>query len=231
MTNDNEDNGRTVPFRKIEPANDHDAPYEPAIRLPAMVKALSLITIAVFLVQQMLPAGMEEEMVMSLGFVPARYSGIMDFDWRAVVSPITYMFVHGGWMHLFMNVAMLAAFGAAIEKAIGGRKMLAIFMLGGLAALLFHFLFYPKMVYPMIGGSGAISALFGAAVMLMQQQGFMGNGRKPLMVFIGAWVLITLFFGFFGLPGEEGPVAWTAHIGGFFAGALLLKPVKAWQIN
>lgn len=228
MTNDNQE-GRLAFFRKTEPANDHDVPDEPAIRLPPVVKALALAMIAVCLLQEILPEALAEEFVFSFGFVPARYTGGLDFGWQALVSPVTHMFLHGGWLHLFMNVTMLAAFGAALEKALGGKKMLVLFFLGGIFSVIFHFLFYPHMSYVMIGASGAISALFGAAVMLMQKQGILGQGRKALAVFIGVWVMISLFFGFFGVPGAEGPVAWTAHIGGFIAGLFLLRPVAAFE--
>jgi membrane associated rhomboid family serine protease len=82
---------------------------------------------------------------------------------------------------------------------------------------------------PLIGASGGISGLFGAVLMMAQQRGQMG-GWRALLPFIAIWILISLFFGYFGMPGAEGPIAWTAHVGGFIAGILIYRPLASSRI-
>lgn len=158
----------------------------------------------------------------AFGFVADRYTGSEPLAWEAVVSPFSYMFVHGSWLHVFINIAMLAAFGAGVEKQIGGKKMLGFYILTGFFSAWFHMIFYWHSQGVLIGASGAISGLFGGVLMILFKKGHMGPGVKSLLPAVVVWIGMAVLFGFVGTPGGEGSIiAWTAHIGGFFAGLLL----------
>lgn len=228
MTTENSDeNIRPFPGkeqrRRLYAANDASSPREPVLRLPPAVKILCLLLIGMGVVQQLMP---DDGLTFMLAFVPARYTDGA-FEWAEIFSPVTHLFVHGGWLHIGVNLGMLMAFGAGLEKEIGAKKCLILFFAGGLAGALSHFALAPHSPYPLIGASGAISALFGAVVMMMYRQGALGaGGYRRLLPFVLAWIGLSLFFGFFGMPGAGGDIAWATHIGGFLAGLALFDPVS-----
>lgn len=229
----NNENGKVIELR---PANDRGtgtdkAVSEPAINLPRGVKALCVAMVAVFGIQQLIPAEMNVQLVTMLGFIPARYSGHADFIWGAAFAPVAYMFLHGGWLHLISNTVMLMAFGAGVEKHLGLKRFMIIFFVSGIAGALGQFLVTPSNDLPLVGASGGISGLFGAVMMLLYSRGILGNSYKSLFPMVAAFVLFSVFFGFFGMPGAEGSIAWLVHIAGFFAGFglyfVLMRPKKA----
>ena len=204
------------------PANDE---HQPMVRLPPMIKTLCAIILIVFAVQKLLPADMADALVFWGGFIPARYGGALPFDAAAIWTPLTHAFLHGGWMHIGMNLGMLMAFGAGIEKQRGARSLLVIFAISVLGGVIAQYIFYSASMSPMIGASGGISGLFGAALMEMAQHATHHDPRwrtrlRHIMPFVAVWIGISVFFGVFGMPGETQPVAWAAHIGGFMAGML-----------
>lgn len=201
---------------------------EPVFNLPRITKMACLVLIVAQVVISALdffmPA-LRDTIFLAGAFIPARYTGGMEPGWQALTSPFTHMLLHGGWLHLGLNVATLAAFGAGLEKDFGGRKFLLLFFATGLAGALAHFALYPEALNPLIGASGGISGLFGGVLMMAHTRGMMQGGKSMLLPFIAIWIGISLFFGYFGMPCAEGEVAWTTHIGGFVAGLLLYKPL------
>lgn len=230
--------------RRLRVANDRAPPSEPILNLPPVVQGLCLALVLVQVAVQImmwLPADWHGEdlvdwLIGNFGFFVLRYTGDMPLGWQGLVAPVSHMFLHGGWLHLGVNVATLAAFGAGLEKTIGGKRLAALFFATGTIGAFCHAAMY--MLYgasgnatlfqhpeaPLIGASGGISGLFGAVLMMAQDRGLMG-GYKRLLPFVAIWIVISVFFGFFGMPGAEGPIAWTVHIGGFIAGLLLYRPV------
>lgn len=209
-------------------ANDYNAgAREPVFNMPPTVKWLCFCLIAINAVFMFVDDVTTTNIFMLLGFISARYSGILPFDWTAVAAPVTHLFLHGGWLHVAVNVGMLMAFGSPLERAVGVKRFLLLYVLSGFGGALVHWAFQPQSISPLIGASGAISGLFGAVLMVMQRQGLMGDpGRYGrLAIFIAVWVGITIFFGFAGMPGAGGNIAWTAHVGGFVVGLLLFNVI------
>lgn len=196
---------------------------EPVFNMPPTVKWLCFSLIAIHAVFLFVNDAAIANLFMTLGFVSARYSGLVPFGWPAVVAPVAHLFLHGGWLHVAVNVGMLMAFGSPLERAIGLKRFLLLYILSGFGGALTHFIFQPQSLSPLIGASGAISGLFGGVLMVMQRQGLMGDPARygRLALFIAVWLGITIFFGFAGMPGAEGNIAWTAHVGGFVVGLLL----------
>jgi len=199
-------------------------PEPPIINLPPMTKALCLANAAVFLALEFLPGLFSEDDVYALAFVPARYFAAEGMSLKTLLTPVTYMLIHAGWMHFLVNTAMLMAFGTGLEKTLGGRRLLVLYVATGVAAAFFHAALYPASGAPIVGASGGISGLFGGIVMAMAAR--KGEGWASLFPFIALWVAISLFFGVFGMPGSDNAIAWAAHIGGFITGMALLKPVS-----
>ena len=193
---------------------------EPIIQLPIGVKLLSLILIAIHAGTLILPPEKLFSLIYRVAFVPGRYAGTPPFDPEALTI-FTYMFFHGGWLHLLVNVGMLMAFGAGIEKMAGPWRFFAFFMACGVLGAITHFLFFMTSLDPMIGASGGISGLFGGILRLMPG----GGSWRKMLPFIALWVGISILFGMMGAPGTNDGVAWTTHIGGFAAGLFLFGPI------
>lgn len=145
-------------------------------------------------------------------------------------TPLTSMFLHGGWMHLIGNMWFLWVFGNNVEDAMGRERFLAFYLLCGLAAAFGQVAVAPRSLLPMVGASGAISGVMGAYVFLYPRvrvhMFFLLliipiTFAIPAWTMIGYWFLIQLFGGLIS-SSDAGGVAFWAHVGGFLGGVLLL---------
>lgn len=202
----------------------------PAINLPPVTKFSILALAVIHVIFHYAFSPPDQFTIMeNFGFIPAYYTGAAPFRWAALPGPFTYVFLHGGWTHLAMNSVMLAAFGAGVERWMGGKKMILFFVLCALAAAMAHLLVNPSSSDPVIGASGGLSGLFAAVLVMLQQSGMGGNSKYGIWPFVFLWVAISAIFGLIGAPGG-GAVAWAAHIGGFLAGFIFLKPVMRMKL-
>jgi membrane associated rhomboid family serine protease len=194
---------------------------ERAINLPPAVLWLIGINVAVHVLRTVLGDEADSALVEQFGLVPAAYSGGGHDVLSLVAAPITYQFLHGGWMHLVVNMVTLAAFGAPVERVLGVRRFILFYLSAGVVAGLVHVLLLSASADPVIGASGAISGVFGAVLMLMRYVGSLTS----LLPVAAIWIGLNVFFGLFGgMPGSGGEqIAWTAHIGGFVYGLLVIR--------
>ena len=182
------------------------------------------IAIAVQIVLAAVPPRWEALAFVNFGFIPARYTLASSLDWQAVLGPVTHQFLHGGLLHILLNMVMLAAFGAGVERVIGGTRLITLFLLCGIAGAFFHLAVFPNSLSPVIGASGSISGLFGAALRVMARQSRQRGQRMRLLPIAGLWIGIAVVTGFTGVPGSGGAqIAWAAHVGGFVAGFVLFS--------
>jgi len=146
-------------------------------------------------------------------------------------TPISSMFLHGGWFHLIGNMWFLWVFGNNVEDSMGHVRYLVFYLLSGLAAALAQTVVNPSSAIPMVGASGAISGVMGAYVVLYPRVRvhmivflgfFITRIAVPAFLMLGYWFLIQLLGGLPTLGDEKGGVAFWAHAGGFVAGALLI---------
>lgn len=197
--------------------------HPPMINLPPMVKAIVLLNIAVFAVMLLPFLPSKYDLYILFGLIPARYTGAAEFGgWTSAVAPLTHMFIHSGWLHIIMNVTMLMAFGAGVEKTYGAKRFLLFYLLCGLIGAACHVGVYPASVVPVVGASGAISGLFAAILIILQRLGAMGQGKYGLLPPIAVWIGISLLFALLNGFGV-GEIAWAAHLGGFIGGFLLVR--------
>jgi len=211
-----------MPFDDVKRQGPGRGAYERAINLPPALMWLIGLNVAVHLVRELLSDSEDQSLVMALGLVPAAYTGQPPGDWWSLVlAPFTYQFIHGGWVHLGVNMITLAAFGAPVERVLGVRRFVLFYLSAGVVAGFIHVLFFPESPYPVVGASGAISGVFGAVLMALRQIGRLNS----LLPVAGIWIAINVVFGLYGGgPGTGGePIAWTAHIGGFVYGLVALR--------
>jgi membrane associated rhomboid family serine protease len=137
------------------------------------------------------------------------------------------MFMHGGFVHLFGNMMFLLVFGDNLENLIGHVKYAVFYLVCGFAAALAQIFMDPNSVIPMLGASGAISGVLGGYVVLFPTRKvraiiFNFLTTIPAVGAIGIWIVYQAILGWFA-PAGTGGVAYAAHIGGFVAGAALIK--------
>ncbi len=150
-------------------------------------------------------------------------------------TPLTSMFMHGGWLHILSNMWFMWIFGNNVEDAMGHVRFVVFYLLCGLVAAALQLASDPDSGVPMVGASGAIGGVMGAYVLLYPRVhvhlliffGFyITTVAVPAVFMLGYWLLLQLVGGFVSLGAEGGGVAFWAHVGGFLAGALLVLPFR-----
>ncbi|MGE3809624.1 MAG: rhomboid family intramembrane serine protease [Gemmataceae bacterium] len=146
---------------------------------------------------------------------------------------LTSIFMHGSWAHLLGNMLFLWIFGDNIEDSLGHGRYLIYYLLCGLLASLAHvwsvFAFDGNPMIPSLGASGAISGVLGGYILLHPNRRVMVILLRivtwvPAYVAVGMWFALQLISGLADLGSKMGGVAYGAHIGGFIAGLVLIKP-------
>ncbi|WP_119462515.1 rhomboid family intramembrane serine protease [Rhodospirillaceae bacterium SYSU D60014] len=200
----------------VDPDQTPPTTRQPILNLPPMVTRLLVANLAVHGIRWMLPDTTDVGVILSFGFIPARYMLPDLFGWQALVSPVTHLFLHGSLVHLLINMVMLMAFGSGVERRIGGPRLLAFALACGVLGAAAHFLLHPLSIMPVIGASGAISGLFGGVLRFLPRR---GGSLWPIVLL---WIGVSILFGVTGIPGDGGAaIAWAAHVGGFLGGFLL----------
>ena len=145
---------------------------------------------------------------------------------------VTYMFLHGGWLHIIFNMAFLWVFADNIEDAFGHFGFALFYLLCGIAGGLVHAIMQPASQIPVIGASGAVSGVLGAYLLLFPKARLWVffylpiPFRIPAVIVLGIW-FATQIMGVF-TPAEDGQlVAWWAHIGGFATGLILTMLLRS----
>lgn len=159
----------------------------------------------------------ENYAILFSGLVPASWTGAAPFFIWTPLTLLLFSFVHGGWLHLGINILMLLSIGSGMEKSIGIKKYLLIYAGGTFFAALSHIAFSPFSTMPIVGASGGVSALFGAMLYMMRADTSNSQGKDRFLPIVLIWVGISAIGGFLGAPNGS-PVAWIAHIGGFLSG-------------
>ena len=211
---------------------------------PVVTWLLIAVNTLVFLYETSLPAEGLQLLVHQYGLVPARffYPGwavAHGYDTSTYLPFVTNVFLHGGWLHLILNMWTLYIFGPAIEDRLGGARFFSFYMLCGIGASAAHAYFNASSVFPALGASGAIAGIMGAYMRLFPFSRllvvipifiFPFFFEMHAAIFIGVWIAIQLFQGIGGLfattAAVTGGIAWWAHIGGFVVGWLSIKFVR-----
>ncbi len=176
------------------------------------------------------------------GFVPARFAAE---PLAAAGTLVTHAFLHASVLHLLGNMVFLIVFGDNIEDRMGHGRFLVFYLLGAVLAAAAQGLLAGDPRTPLIGASGAISAVLGAYLRIFPSQRvqafipililpwlvlrFFSRQPKwfapwlPAWVFLGYWALVQVSEALGPEFGAEGGVAWWAHLGGFAFGVLVAK--------
>ena len=197
-------------------------------KIPPFAKILAAIFVAV---HAFLSLGLSDtaqlQAIYDWGFVPSTFLGGDKWSFLTLITPISYNFIHGDWMHVGFNTVMTLALCTFVERMFSTPTTIRYFFICGIAGALVMLLFHPSSEAPVIGASASISGLFAAAILMMYEQGRMGaltgkfanKGPWPL---IAVWAVIMIVIGLI----SGGSVAWEAHLGGFLTGAGLYRLMR-----
>ncbi len=213
-----------IPIRDLNPTQ----------RKPVVTWMLIAANVAVWLYQVSLGPAMQG-FVERWGVVP--YYLTQEPYLGSYLTPLTSMFMHGGWMHLIGNMWFLHVFGDNIEDQLGRTRFVVFYLVSGLGAVALQVLIAPESRVPMVGASGAIAGVLGGYSMLFPRARvltlvpifiFIQFVELPAFLFLFVWFGLQLVSGLFslGMPADVGGVAFFAHIGGFVVGLALVRLLR-----
>lgn len=215
---------------------------EPFLKAPASVLSLIGALVAAHVARTLMTTAASEHIVSEYALIPLRYSPHAlepGSPIERAIPFVGYMFIHADVTHLAINCLWLLAFGAVVGRRFGALPFLIFFALCGVVAAVVYLALEWGSPGAMIGASGAISGLMAAGIRMVNPANF-GASTSPralipilspqVLLFSGLWIVINLVLGLSGasLAGEAQPIAWQAHLGGYFAGLLLAGPFDRW---
>ena len=180
-------------------------------------------------------AGYSDQAAFSLGFIYLRVSHPA-VAWAAVpafLTPLTATLAHSGLVHLGFNLLILLWCGTQVERVLGVTGLLVLYLVGAYAAAAAQWALDPMGTTPMIGASGAISAVMGAYALSFGRAKPLTNNLRVnrwinVLWLLVAWVILQVMMGWLG--NQQGYLLATpAHVGGFAAGLLLQRPLLLWR--
>lgn len=182
------------------------------------IRRLVIANAAVYLITAYTPVGPILANLMALRPHPL---WILKAPW----TPITYMFVHANFMHIFFNMLVLFFFGPRLEMRLGGARFIKLYFLSGLAGAVLSMAFLLGPPVPIIGASGAVYGVLMGFAVLWPRDAIYIWGIVPVQArwLVGVMTAMTVFLGFGG--GQEG-VAHFAHLGGFLGGYLYMRRIE-----
>jgi membrane associated rhomboid family serine protease len=195
---------------------------------PVVTIAIIAVNLLIFLFEFSLSDYERNALIEVFGLVPDRLH---------LPAVVTSMFLHGSWMHVLGNMWFLWIFGDNVEDTLGHGRYLFFYLLCGVAAAVTHIIFNPGSTLPTVGASGAVAGIMGAYIVRFPHSRiltlvfiffFITTFEVPASIVLAYWFLLQVFSGLgsiarTNLSAEGGGVAWFAHVGGFIAGAVLIK--------
>ena len=211
------------------------------MNMPAgkLTNGLIIANVVIFLLVWLF--GWEQDAILRGGMFPIRLSGeFIDtsvYGWLvpAWLTPLSSAFLHSGLLHISFNMLMLLFCGRFVEQALGPQLMAVLYVAGAYAAAIAQFAVEPASMIPMVGASGAISAILGAYALLFARNKVDPVGPIPghvvrIIWLTLAWIGIQLMIGL-ATSGNLQGIAIFAHIGGFVAGLVLTRPLLEWRFR
>ena len=204
------------------------------MRLPTTATAwIAVVTALCWIVAALL--GLSDQAANAMGFIPERWSGAQMIGPAvpAYLTPLSATLAHAGILHLAFNLLILVWCGTQVERVLGAKALIFIYVVSAYVAAVAEWLVTPHATVPMVGASGAISGVIGAFALSFGQQKQIVKSRRlnralNAMWLLAAWVVLQLMTG--ALAGFEGIlVATPAHVGGFLSGLLLQRPLLVWR--
>ncbi|SDP61645.1 Membrane associated serine protease, rhomboid family [Phyllobacterium sp. YR620] len=209
---------------------------EPVFNIPGIILAIMGLCALVYIAEAyVLDEQQADTLLLNFAFIPARFSQYGGFySPSAWLTMVTYSFMHGSFAHIALNMIWLAAFGSPLAARIGPLRTTLFWIATAVAAVLTHFAVYPDSMTPLVGASGAVSGMMGAAARFgfrrsdsRNSAAFVGDilpisvalRMRSVIVFLGVWFVTNIVTGLLSVGVDNSAtIAWEAHIGGFLVG-------------
>ena len=220
------------------PYRTDDTP-DPTQAIPYVTVGLIVVNFLVFFYELSLSTqGTQlDTFINAYSLVPCEYTNQCALN-PSAPSPLwitlfSSMFMHAGWTHILGNMLFLFVFGIHVERSMGGLRYLAFYFICGLGANALEIATAVGSNLPGLGASGAIAGVLAGYLLLYPSShvrtliplGFLfWTARVPAWVFIGLWFALQLVDGLASISdATSGGVAYSAHIGGFITGLVLVR--------
>jgi membrane associated rhomboid family serine protease len=215
-----------------------DEAREPILRSPRIVTSFIIVFVAVHVGSQFLNDAQFQYLIESFALTPERFAY---YGWNvmggttdmllAYVPMVTYAFLHGDFVHLIFNSLWFLIFATAVARRVGTGRFLTLMLLAAVGAAVTHLVFHWGSPVPVVGASGAVSGLMGAAFRFI----FIDPATtpvwpperlplfsRPVLLASAVWIVLNVVLGITGFAPEGfgRAIAWEAHLGGFFVGLL-----------
>jgi len=215
----------------------HDRNPLKSIQYQYVTVTLIILNVAIYVLLQVLPMSLANEGTAAFALIPAEFiqrNPLMDSE---IIIPagtfpvperftlVSYMFLHGNFIHLAGNMLFLWVFGDNVEDAMGHVRFLMFYTMCGIFAGVVHIWAMPHSTTPLIGASGAVSGIITAYLMLHPKvkTWVLAFWWIPLRISaawaLGFWAGLQVFNA---IASSGNNVAWWAHVGGLVSGALLI---------
>ena len=205
------------------------------MRMPPARATVVLVVVTVLAWMVAVTANQLDFLIVNAGFIPARLAGTVHLPGAVPVwlTPLTATLVHGGLLHIGMNMLVLGYCGRQTETVIGSPALVVLYLIGAYAAAAAQFLIGPASEVPMVGASGATSAVLAAYAIFYGERRLLVKNRRlsralHLAWLAAGWIALQLLVAV--ASSAEGlMIAVAAHVGGFLAGLLLARPLLRWR--
>ena len=209
----------------------HDSTPLKVIRFQAVTLAIIVLNVLAYLATGAFTSeAVLTAFAMGWGVVPGELTHLapVALDYEPVAEPatlVTYQFLHAGWWHLLSNMLFLFVFADNVEDAYGHASFAFLYLTAGVVAALVYVMLAPRSDMPLVGASGAVSGVLGAYAVLFPK------ARVWILLFLklpirigavwvlGGWFLLQVVSWWMDRANPEAGIAWSAHVGGFLAGA------------
>jgi membrane associated rhomboid family serine protease len=206
---------------------------EPVLRAPAIVTAFIGLFFAVHVATLFLSDEQYDYLIAHFALVPVQFAVTFEAGGLAAMVPIvSYAFLHGDFVHLIFNSLWFLVFATAVARRAGRGRFLLLLLVTTVGAALTHLLFHWGSPVPVVGASGAVSGLMGAAFRFIfidphttpvWPPARLSLLSRPVLLASAVWIVLNIVLGVTGFTPEGfgRAIAWEAHIGGFLTGLLL----------
>jgi membrane associated rhomboid family serine protease len=220
----------------LGPRAPWDESNEPILRSPRVVVTLLIMFVAVHVGSQFLSGPSYEYLIANYALIPQQMQTFGDGSFVETLQRagqfVTYAFLHGDFTHLIFNSVWFLIFATAVARRVGTARFLLLSLLTALGAAFTHLYFHWGSPVPVVGASGAVSGLMGAAfrfifvnphAQLVWPPAMLPLFSRPVLLTSAVWVVLNVVLGVTGLTPEGfgAAIAWEAHLGGFFTGLLI----------
>ncbi|HHT9158889.1 MAG TPA: rhomboid family intramembrane serine protease [Candidatus Brocadiaceae bacterium] len=208
----------------------------PSGTFPFVTVSIIALNILVFLFELSMGQGLDS-FLFQFGVVPIKVYYSTDIPGSNIINTyfpfLSFMFLHGGFVHLIGNMWYLWIFGDNVEDRLGRIKFVIFYLICGIGSAIVHVYFNSQSEVPCVGASGAIAGVLGAYMVTFPRARVLvliplfivwQTIELPAIIVLGFWFLIQFFSGTASISSTHGGgVAWWAHIGGFVLGVILIK--------